>query len=144
MNLFILLLFPPIIFTQQIKILESNIKFIKLEFNFDGEYQIRDTIYEGKNFQYISSKKEFYRNPGEPWLPNVLVSLGIPLNSNPAIRMLSNEQITINNKFIIPFPPNPFEQSDFNEIDYKIYGAINIFQIINLALILTTLCGMYV
>ncbi|HMU44638.1 MAG TPA: C25 family peptidase propeptide domain-containing protein, partial [Ignavibacteriaceae bacterium] len=118
-------LFVIFIFPQQIKILESNDKFIKLEFNFDGEFQIRDTLYDGKIFQYISSKKEFYRNPGEPWLPVTNLSLGIPFNSTPSIRILTNEQSTISNKFIIPFPAEDplFEKSDFDEMDYKIYGS---------------------
>lgn len=117
------------LFSQSYKIIQSTPEKIIIEFDFRNSYRIIDTLINGTLFNYIASSEFFYRNYGEPWIPEFVVSLGIPRNSNPYVKLLSADKTNFENKFIIPFPdsdPNYFEQ-DFSNANVEIYNSNDYF-----------------
>jgi hypothetical protein len=108
---------------QSYKIIESGIDYIKVEFNFGNTYKLKDTLIDGNKFQKIEGGQFSFRDPGQPWLPNYSVSLGIPHESNPQLSVLNYDQQTSNNVFIIPFPlfDPSFDEYDVNKFDETIY-----------------------
>ena len=80
-------------------------------------------------FNTSKVKNFIFRNPGEPWIPEKIFNLGIPVDAQPTIKILSVEKESYSNKFIIPFPvddPQFFKQ-DISKIDKNIYGTNNFF-----------------
>src|SRR5574338_198570 len=116
-------------YSQDYKIIESNQNHLIIEFNFSDLYSIQDTTIDGREVQYIKSKDFFYRNPGEPWIPEKIFNIGIPTDARPTIKILNIENEYYNNKFIIPVPfddPQFFKQ-DISRIDKIIYGTNKFF-----------------
>ena len=114
-------------FAQSYKIIESSSDNIKIEFNFENKYRIRDTLIEGNKFQYIEGDEYFFGNPGDPYIPGVLLNIGIPFNSNPPVKVLSIDQEKIQQVFLIPYPDSlgqPFNKLNFND---TIYNSNNYF-----------------
>jgi len=83
---FLLLIFISQSFAQKYKIIESNIDHITIEFDFVGSYSIEDMIVNGKKFQKIRGNENYYREPGDPWIPLIDYNIGVPHNSNPSYR----------------------------------------------------------
>lgn len=79
-------------FPQAYKVIESNTEYIIAEFKFNNLYSVVDTIVSGKTFQKIRGENHSYRNPGEPWLPEYIVLLGIPFDSKPIFRIIDQKQ----------------------------------------------------
>lgn len=110
------------IFAQSYKILESNSGYIKLEFNFENKYRIDDTLINGNKFQLIESDEFSYANPGEPWIPNVALNIGIPFGSNPKVSILSSVQEKIQQVFVLPYPDSlgqPLDKLNFTDSIYS-------------------------
>ena len=125
----LLFLFAIPVSAQNYKVLESTPEYIRLEFNFQNSFFIRDTLIDNKNFNYISGKSNGVRQAGEPWLPGVVINLGIPSNSNPQINIISVEKNSYSNKFIIPVPENDpaVTRLDASKLNQKIYNSNNLF-----------------
>ena len=121
----LLILFSYSVFAQNYKVLESTSEYIKLEFDFQNSFVLKDTVIDGKNFNYISGVSNGVRKIGAPWLPGVVINLGIPYKSVPQINYVSVEKVNLNNKFIIPVPENDpaLAKFDVNSLDLKIYGS---------------------
>ena len=118
---------PNLIFAQSYKIIDSNSDYIKLEFNFENKYKILDTLIEGNKFQYIEGDEYCFGNPGDPYIPGVLLNVGIPFNSNPQVKIISVDQQKIGQVFVIPYPDSlgqPFDKLNFND---TIYNSNNYF-----------------
>lgn len=114
---------------QPYKILESTKEHIIIEFDFHNYYTIADTIINGKRFNYINQMEFSPRMPGEPWLPELLINIGVPNKCNPSLSILNSEEIKINDKFIIPFPKEdpditPKGEDNFN---FEIYNSNRLF-----------------
>ncbi|MDP3830250.1 MAG: C25 family peptidase propeptide domain-containing protein, partial [Ignavibacteriaceae bacterium] len=109
---------------QSHKILESNNQFIKLEFDFNGKYKIKDTLLNGNKFSYISGAELSYRTPGEPWLPDYAIALGVPFGSKSRIEIVEQNQKKLGKYSILPFPDNDsyFGQFDLDAVDKLIYS----------------------
>ncbi len=133
MNLYrylpLIFLFTFPVFAQNYKILESTSEYIKLEFNFQNSFTVKDTVIDNKNFNYISGKSNGVRKIGEPWLPGVVINLGIPANSNPQISILGVDKNSYPNKFIIPVPENDpaVAKLDVSKLDPKTYNTNSFF-----------------
>ncbi len=127
--LLLILLFTFPVFAQNYKVLESTSEYIKIEFNFQNSFSVRDTVIENKNFNYISGKSNGVRAIGDPWLPGVVINLGIPNNSDPQINILSVEKSSYSNKFIIPVPENDpaYTKLDISKLNEKIYNSKSFF-----------------
>jgi hypothetical protein len=113
---------------QSHKIIESNNQFIKIEFNFSGKYQIKDTLFDGNKFSYVTGAELSYRTPGEPWLPDYAIALGVPFNAKNKVEIIEQNQKMIGKYNILPFPENSsyFGQFDLDAVDKSIYSkAIN-------------------
>ena len=125
--LLLVLAYP--VFAQNYKVLESTTDYIKLEFNFQNSFTVRDTIIDNKKFNYITGKSNGVRKIGAPWLPGVVINLGIPDNSAPQINILNVEKNKYSNKFIIPVPENDptVEKLDVSKLDQKIYNTNGFF-----------------
>jgi len=65
---------------------------------------IENTIVDGRKYNVIKGDENYYRNPGDPWLPLVNLSIGIPHDSNPTMQILRNDRESYSNKFIMPYP----------------------------------------
>lgn len=117
------------ILAQDYKVLESNESFIRLEFNFEGKYNLKDSVIQGKHFTIINDKNAPVGKLGEPWLPSVLTSIGIPLNSSPIVTIESVAQVKFSNKFILPVPKNDpsFEEMNIDAMDQSIYSSNSLF-----------------
>lgn len=129
-SVLILCLFPFIfIQSQSLRVIESNDSHIIFEVNFNGTYTLIDTVVEGRVVNKIRGGEFSYREPGEPWIPNYGLNVGIPIGSSPSISILSVEESSIQNKFIIPFPiyDPDLEYTDINEIDQEIYSSNSYF-----------------
>ena len=112
---------------QTHKILENTSEFIKIEINFGNAYPVKEKIYKGEKFSVIDGKEIFLRNPGEPWLPNYLLSIGIPVNSTPQVRILNLTQEKIQSVFILPTPDSLNQPFDLFPFDQKIYNSNSFF-----------------
>jgi hypothetical protein len=128
LSAFVFCLLLTILFTdsqaQSHKILESNNQFIKLEFDFNGKYKIKDTLLNGNKFSYISGAELSYRTPGEPWLPDYAIALGVPFGSKSRIEIVEQNQKKLGKYSILPFPDNDsyFGQFDLDAVDKSIYS----------------------
>lgn len=128
---FLILMFTTSIsFSQQYQILESNNTSITLKLKFN-KYEIKDTIIDGKLFSYVNTDEFSARKPGEPWLPLITLNLGIPAESNPQIKILNEQSVILDNKFILPFPEeDPTVDKDFiDKFDEKIYSQNSFFPV---------------
>jgi Peptidase family C25/Propeptide_C25/CARDB len=116
-------------FAQNFKIIESTQDHITIEFNFNNLYTISDTSVEGRKYQMIRGDENYFRNPGEPWLPLVNIDLGIPHSANPTYKILRNEKKSYSNKFLMPYPETDpiFEEPDVNNINVEIYSKSQLF-----------------
>ena len=114
---------------QNYNVLESTPDHIKIEFDFQNSFTINDTVIDSKDFNYISGKSNGVRKIGEPWLPGVVINLGIPLSANPQISFLKIEKVNFSNKFIIPVPENDpsVAKMDVSRLEPKIYGSNKFF-----------------
>jgi hypothetical protein len=114
---------------QNFKVIESTSAHITIEFNFNNFYSVYDTLVDGRKYNVIKSDENYYRNPGEPWLPLVNLNIGIPHDSNPTLKILQNDKVSYSNKFIMPYPETDplFEEPDVQKIDEKIYSKSNFF-----------------
>lgn len=101
---------------QSYKIIESTSTYIKLSFDFSNQYKLKDTLIDGKVMTLIESGEYSLRKPGEPWLPTVYLSVGIPFNSSPSIKILEIEQEKFFPKFMISYPDSI--NQDFNTLNY--------------------------
>jgi hypothetical protein len=116
-------------YPQMYKVVESGPGHIIIEFNFSSSYSVIDTSVEGRTYQKIRGKDYSIRNPGDPWLPELQVLLGIPFDSKPTIRILEQKQSIRKNKFIIPYPEEDpkFAEQDFEKINIEIYSKNELF-----------------
>ena len=127
--LFLLLILFDYSTAQTYKILESNEEGIKIQFNFEGDYTLKDTSIDSRVYQLIKGNEPVERNPGEPWIPDMKVDIGIPFGSNPEIKILKIEKTLLKKKFILPFPKDDpdYVQMDVNAFDKTIYSANKFF-----------------
>ncbi len=112
-------------FGQHYKVLESTSDHVKVEFDFANSYSLKDTLISGKEFQKIIGFSYPIREAGDPWLPAYYIHIGVPVNSNPIVKIISVDKTVFQNKFIIPLPKQdsvvrPISIKDLNE---KIYGT---------------------
>src|SRR5690606_15128232 len=121
--LFILLTYQLILFSQNHKVLESTSDHIKIEINFEGAYQISEDIVDGKKFHSVIGKTINVRMPGEPWLPDYRINIGIPRNSVPQLKILKNIKETIPKKYILPTPDSLNQPFDLLPYNYDIYNT---------------------
>ena len=121
-QILLIIAFPALIQSKNYKILESTSTFIKVSFDFSNEYNLRDTLVDGKLFTYISGEDYSLRKPGEPWLPNVYLNVGIPYNSKPFIKILQIEQENYPQRFIIPLPDSGNQDLSSLKFDESIYS----------------------
>ncbi|MDP2365765.1 MAG: C25 family peptidase propeptide domain-containing protein, partial [Ignavibacteria bacterium] len=104
------------------RIVESTSEHIKIEFNFEKNYQVKKSIVEGKKFNYIEGKGLSVRLPGEPWIPNYNLNVGIPHNAIVNLKVLESKQENIPDVFIIPIADSlnqPFELLSYNKEIYN-------------------------
>lgn len=90
--------------SQQHKIISSDADHFIVEFNFDGVYQLHDTIINGNAFHYFSGDFYSFREFGEPWLPSHFFNLAIPFNSNPKLSIVKQQSAVLKNVFFLPYP----------------------------------------
>jgi len=116
---------------QIFKIIESTSDHITIEFNFNNSYSVYDTLVDGRKYNVIKGDENYYRNPGDPWLPLVNLSIGIPHDSNPTIQILQNDRVSYSNKFIMPYPETDplFEEPDVEKINKEIYSKSQFFPV---------------
>ena len=123
--LFLLVVLSSFTLAQSYKILESNNQRIKVEFNFNGKYHLQDTTIDSRVFQLIDGGKPSFRKPGEPWVPDIAVNIGIPFNSNPELQIIQVDKSVLENKFILPYPEEDPKTTniDVNKFDKVIYST---------------------
>ena len=116
-------------FPQVYKVIESDENHLIVEFNFSNSYLVIDTVVEGKTFQKIRGIDHSIRNPGDPWIPEITILLGVPFDSKPTLKILQQKQSTFKNKFIIPYPEEDpaFVKQDFEKINKEIYSQNALF-----------------
>lgn len=107
----ILFLFPHVSYSYDVKVLESNERYIKLAIDFSGDYTVRDSVYNGRLLQYIQSGDPIIRESGVPALPEKILKLGIMQGSSISIEILSDEKEILPNRFILPCSEQPSEMT---------------------------------
>lgn len=115
--------------SQNYRIIESNDRFIEIEFNFSESFKLKDTLIDGAKFSFIKSDMFSFRNPGEPWLPQVFHSVAIPQNAVPTLSYSYSGTKKFANIMIPPYPDNEgyFEKYDKEKFDRNIYGSNKLF-----------------
>ncbi len=123
--LFSLMILSQYSLAQSYKILESNNQRIKVEFNFGGVYHLKDTTIDSRIYQMISGGEPSFQKPGDPWLPNYSVNIGIPFNSKPSVQILQIDKKILENKYILPYPKEDpkVKKMDINKFDKVIYSS---------------------
>jgi len=116
---------------QNFKIIESTQNHLMIEFDFSNLYTVSDTLVDGRKYQIIRGDENYFRNPGDPWLPLVNLSIGIPHDINPTMQILKNDRVSYSNKFIMPYPETDpiFEEPDVEKINKEIYSKSQFFPI---------------
>ncbi len=111
-------------YSQQYHLVESTNDHVKIEFDFISGYKVVDTLINGKVFQYVQGKDFPMAKEGEPWLPSFYINIGVPLNSTPAVKILTTEKTIYQNKFVLPLPKDdsPVKQININDFNKNIYG----------------------
>jgi len=117
------------LWAQNYKLLESTSDHVKIEFDFNGVYNIADTVINGNTFQLIKGNSYPLGNAGDPWLPAYFIDLGIPTNSTPTVKILELDKTSFTNKRILPLPEEdtattPINTNSYNE---RIYGSNNFY-----------------
>jgi hypothetical protein len=118
-----LFFFYALTYSQNYHVLESTSGHVILEFNFTGVFNVRDTLIDGKKFNYIKGQKLTIRNTGQPWLPNAIANIGIPDNAAPQVKILNSQQENYSNVFILPYPDSLGEPFNRLKFDKKAYGS---------------------
>ena len=110
-------------FAQKYKVIDSSVDHITVEFDFNNSYTILDTLINGKQYQKILGDDYSLRSPGDPWLPEFVVHIGIPHFSQPKIKILNQKQNTRRNQFIIPVPEEDplLEKQDVERFNKNVY-----------------------
>ncbi len=114
-------------YSQNYRILESTNDHLKLEFNFEGKYSLSDTLIDGKTYTFVKGDDYTFRNTGQPWLPDVVVNIGIPHNAKPAVKILNIDKKQFDNKFILPYPDSLSEPLNKIKLDRDSYGYNKLF-----------------
>ncbi len=116
-------LLPTLIQPQNYKVIESTSTYLKISFDFSNKYNLSETEVDGKVLTSISGEEYSFRKPGQPWLPTIYLSIGVPFNSKPSIKVLHLEQERFLQKFIQPYPDSI--NQDLNNLTYdeSIYGS---------------------
>lgn len=112
-----------IIYSQSYKIIESTDKHIKLEFSFTNAYKVTENLVDGAKFHSVIGNEINVRKPGQPYLPDYRLTIGIPHNSVPEIQVIEIIQEKTVNKMILPTPDSltqPFDQLNY---DQEIYSS---------------------
>ncbi len=115
------------VIAQNYKVIESNSKHLKIEFDFNNKYKIVDTLLEGKPVSYIKGKELIARSPGEPAVPNEIIHIGVPFGATPTIKFTSYGNITSQNKRIIPLLDSLEEDPSQIYFNKNIYSSNNYF-----------------
>ncbi len=110
-------------FAQSYKVIEYNDYSITLEVNFTN-FSYSDTTIGSVKFTRIIGKTQYNRIEGEPLIPEMFLSFGIPLSSQPRVEIKKIESEIIKDKFLFPVPSydeygNIISITDFNK---KIYS----------------------
>ncbi|MBX2975998.1 MAG: hypothetical protein KF721_07670 [Ignavibacteriaceae bacterium] len=110
---------------QSIKIIESSTDYIKLEVSFEQGYKIVDTLINGLKHSYINSTEFSHRVPGEPWIPQFGVSIGVPSQSKTSFEIISVDQKSLGKFQILPYPSSDeyYSSLELNSRDKNIYSA---------------------
>ncbi|NNJ51738.1 MAG: hypothetical protein HKP17_01105 [Ignavibacteriaceae bacterium] len=116
-------------FPQQFKVIESTTNYIILEVDFSNSYNLVDTVVDGRTYQKINGRDDYFRNPGEPWLPSFVVNIGIPFESQPKVNLLNRNESLKKNQFIIPYPVDDptFKEYKIELIDQNVYSSNSFF-----------------
>ncbi len=112
---------------QTQKIIESTSDHIIVEYNFENDFRIVDTLINGDKYQVISGKEPDFRESGQPRLPEVQMQLGIPHYSKPTFRILNIWQKKFQNVLIIPTPDSLNQPFSWLNYDESIYKSNNLF-----------------
>lgn len=107
---------------QSYTIIESNANYIKIEFNFENAYSVNESVNDGIKLNSIKGKEINIRKPGDPWLPDYRVNIGVPHNATLKMRILSIIQDRKQDIFIIPTPDSlsqPYSLLNYNQSVYN-------------------------
>jgi len=120
----LLCLIVPISYSQPYDIIESGNDHLIIKFNLSNYYSLIDTTVDGVTYQKIRGEDHSFRNPGDPWIPELKVLAGIPFHCTPTIKILQKKQSVLKNKFIIPLPEEDPElvEQDFEKINPEVYS----------------------
>src|SRR4030067_542530 len=116
-----------LLLAQTHKILESTSDHIKIEYNFEKNYQVKEKIIDGEKFNYIEGEEFYLRKPGEPWLPNYNLNIGIPFNVKQVVKILNVTREKIQNVFILPTPDSLNQPFNLFPYDKEIYNSNSYF-----------------
>lgn len=109
------------------QILESNLNYLEIEFDFDNHYEVKDFQIDNIKFTSVVSSEIPFRIPGEPNLPTKLLKIALPPNSIPSIS-ISNTQIEeYPNKFILPVKDSANQKISEINFNEDIYGLNSFF-----------------
>jgi len=76
-----------IVLAQTYKIIENNDKYITVEINFNNKFSYSDTTIGSVKFTKIIGQTPYNRIEGEPLIPEMYLSFGIPFVSKPTVEI---------------------------------------------------------
>ncbi len=106
-------------YSQNHKVIESTNNHIRIEFDFNNAYSIKDTLLQNTRFNYILGEGHHFNLPEDPWLPMYYVNIGIPHNARVSYKIIGVEQKSIQNIFILPYPDNDLIFNEISDITFN-------------------------
>ncbi|QQS34646.1 MAG: hypothetical protein IPM56_10255 [Ignavibacteriales bacterium] len=112
---------------QTHRIIESTTRSITIEFDFSNAYKVQSKVVDGIKFNTVEGKELNLRKPGQPWLPDYRLSIGIPHSCEPVLKILNVTQEKQNGIFIVPTPDSLDQPFNLVNYDQSIYNSNNFF-----------------
>jgi hypothetical protein len=105
-----------------LRVIESNFNYLIVECDFSDQFTLIDSVVQGVNYTFIIDNEISFKKPGEPFLPNRIFQIGIPLNATVNIQIMEAESESYFNKFILPTPDSIGQPIEKLNYDFEIYS----------------------
>jgi hypothetical protein len=115
------------LYPQSYKILSSTSEFIHLELNLSS-YKLVDSVIDKINYKVIDGEGDFFGNPGDPYLPQYNLSIGIPQGAVPVYELLGSTTEQYNNVNLLPYTgEETFNQDMTLKLNQEVYSKNELF-----------------
>ncbi|NOX18118.1 MAG: hypothetical protein GXO87_07545 [Chlorobi bacterium] len=124
-----------LLFGQSVNVISSDSKSITIEFRFNENFSINDSLVKNVKWNYLKLKSINISEEGKPALPIYNYKIAIPYNSNPSLKISDTKSRSYSNVKIIPFDDSIIDlQKNELKIDKDIYSRNEFYPVQNVYL----------